>query len=104
MTDDISPRVAANIRALRERRSQSQAGLAAAVGVSRNAVAKWEAGGTQIGAANLTAVAQALEVSITRLLGFDESTAFRDGYAAGWAACRARMVEATATGVEGGVL
>lgn len=98
MSDELSRRIGANIRALRERQGLSQAAVAEAVGVSRNAVAKWEAGGTQIAAANLTAAAQALGVSVTRLLGFDESTAFKDGYAAGWAACRARMLDATGPG------
>lgn len=94
MTDTLIQTVAANIRTIREQRGLSQRALGRLIGVSSAAVNGWE-NGDGITAVNLVAVADALGVSVTRLLGRDNSEAFWDGYATGWDACRARMTTAT---------
>jgi len=59
-----SPGSGDRIRTARVRRGLTQAALAAAVGVSRSAVAQWETGRAGQVHANLVAVATALGVSV----------------------------------------
>lgn len=58
----------ARIRAARLERGWTQDDLAAAVGVSRSAVAQWETDRAGQIRANLTRVAEALEISVEHLL------------------------------------
>lgn len=103
MTDPLTHAIAGNLRTLREQAGLSQRALADAAGVSGAAIALWETATSQMRTIHLVALASALGVSVTRILGEDvESQAFQDGYAAGWAACRARMLDATEPGLDGG--
>lgn len=90
MTEPLSATIAANIRALRTELRMSQRLLGEAAGVSQVAVSGWERG-EGITAVNLVAVANALEVPVTRLLGRDGPDAFWDGYTAGWDARGAQI-------------
>ena len=56
------------IAALRRLRGMSQAGLAAATGVSRSAVAQWETDRAGQVSGNLSRIAQVLDVSLEVLL------------------------------------
>ncbi len=56
------------LRQLREASGLSQAQLAKAAGVSRNAVSQWEAGTTQPSTRRLAAVARALNVPVDKLV------------------------------------
>lgn len=99
MTDALTEAIAVNLRALREKRGLSQRALGNKAGTSGGAIALWEGGLAHMRTIHLVALAKALGVSVTRLLGEDvESQAFEDGYATGWAACRAQMLEATEFG------
>lgn len=60
--------IGARIRAAREDQDWTQDQLAAAVGVSRSAVAQWETGRAGQITANLTRVAQALGVGVEHLM------------------------------------
>jgi transcriptional regulator with XRE-family HTH domain len=103
MTDDtLAARIGANLRALRTERGLSQRDLGQAAGATGTAVGNWETGTRQIGAEHLVNLAAALGVAVTRLLGSDGADPFAEGYAAGWAACRARMNAATGPGAESG--
>lgn len=70
MTSDAPPpaTAGARIRAARLERGWTQDDLAAAVGVSRSAVAQWETDRAGQIRANLTRVAEALEISVEHLL------------------------------------
>ncbi len=63
------------IALLRRERGLSQAGLAAATGVSRSAVAQWETDRAGQMTGNLSRIAQALDVSVEVLLHGDEARA-----------------------------
>jgi transcriptional regulator with XRE-family HTH domain len=103
MTDPLTVTIAGNLRTLREQRGLSQRALADAAGASGAAVALWETAAAQMRTIHLVALARALGVSVTRILGEDVgSQEFQDGYASGWAACRARMLDATGSGPDGG--
>jgi transcriptional regulator with XRE-family HTH domain len=102
MTDTLAKTIGANILALRTERGLSQAALGRAAGTTGGAVGYWEAAARQIGAEHLVNLAAALGVAVTRLLGSDGADPFAEGYAAGWAACRARMNAATGAGADGG--
>lgn len=58
-----------NIKFLRERNSISQQTLSEKVGVSQQAVAKWETGASMPGAAKLPLLADALSCTIDELFG-----------------------------------
>ncbi len=60
--------VGERIAGLRRERGLSQAGLAAAMGVSRSAVAQWETDRAGQVSSNLSRVAQVLDVSVEVLL------------------------------------
>jgi transcriptional regulator with XRE-family HTH domain len=60
--------VGARIRVARQERGLTQAGLAAAVGVSRSAVAQWETERAGQVRGNLSRIAGALGVSVEHLL------------------------------------
>jgi transcriptional regulator with XRE-family HTH domain len=60
--------IGARIRAAREEQEWTQDQLAAAVGVSRSAVAQWETGRAGQVTANLTRVAAALGVGVEHLM------------------------------------
>jgi transcriptional regulator with XRE-family HTH domain len=66
--DDDDATVGARIRAARRRRGLTQAGLAAAVGVTRSAVAQWETERAGQVRGNLTRIAAVLGVSVEQLL------------------------------------
>ena len=61
-----------NIRARRMARAMSQEQLAEASGVSRQTVAKWEAGETSPNLEYAGALAAALDVSLDQLISFEE--------------------------------
>jgi transcriptional regulator with XRE-family HTH domain len=60
--------VGERIATLRRERGISQAGLAAATGVSRSAVAQWETGRAGQVSGNLSRIAKVLDVSVEVLL------------------------------------
>ncbi len=60
--------VGERIASLRRERGMSQAGLAAATGVSRSAVAQWETDRAGQVSGNLSRIAKALDVSVEVLL------------------------------------
>ncbi len=60
--------IGARIRAAREDQGWTQDQLAAAVGVSRSAVAQWETGRAGQVTANLTRVAAALDIGVEQLM------------------------------------
>jgi transcriptional regulator with XRE-family HTH domain len=99
VTDALTETIAGNLRALREKRGLSQRALGDKAGTSGASIALWEGGTAHMRTIHLVALARALGVSVTQILGEDvESQAFEDGYATGWAACRAQMIEATQYG------
>jgi transcriptional regulator with XRE-family HTH domain len=67
MTSSLGERIAV----LRRERGLSQAGLAAATGVSRSAVAQWETDRAGQVSGNLSRIAQVLDVSLEVLLHGD---------------------------------
>jgi transcriptional regulator with XRE-family HTH domain len=71
MTQDMLDTVGARIRAARQSRGLTQADLAAAVGVSRSAVAQWETERSGQVSGNLTRIASALHVPVAHLLQGD---------------------------------
>lgn len=75
MEDSGAAPVGARIRAARLARGMTQADLAAAVGVTRSAVAQWETERAGQVRTNLTRVAGALGVSVQFLLEGHTSTA-----------------------------
>lgn len=58
-----------NIKAIRCRLNFSQEYVAEKVGVSRQAVSKWETGSSEPSTANLRALAELYQVSVDELLG-----------------------------------
>lgn len=68
MTGHDDEPVGARIRAARQERGLTQAGLGAAVGVSRSAVAQWETERAGQVRGNLTRIAAVLGVSVEHLL------------------------------------
>jgi transcriptional regulator with XRE-family HTH domain len=75
-SESQEPPVGARIRAARLARGLTQAELAAAVGVTRSAVAQWETERAGQVRGNLSRVAQALAVSVSHLLD-GEAAPFR---------------------------
>ena len=73
--------LAKNIREIRRSRKLSQEYVAEQLGVSRQAVSKWESGQSQPNANNLVELAKLLDVPLTRLTdcGTDEMEAGRQG-------------------------
>ena len=73
--------LANNIREIRRSRKLSQEYVAEQLGVSRQAVSKWESGQSQPNANNLAELAKLLDVPLTRLTdcSADESEAGRQG-------------------------
>lgn len=61
-----------NLAALRKAKGLSQEEVAERLGVSRQAISKWENGLTSPEMANIAKLCEILEVSPNRLLGFDE--------------------------------
>lgn len=55
----------------RKRRKMSQENLAERIGVSRQAIQKWESGASNPDAENLLALSRVLQVSVDALLGND---------------------------------
>lgn len=103
MNQQLADTIAANMRSLRSDRGMSQRDLAREAGVSYAAVGLWELAANAISTENLVAVADALNVSVTRLIGRDNGREFWDGYETGWAACRAAVVKAAEpAGPDGG--
>jgi transcriptional regulator with XRE-family HTH domain len=64
----ITQDIAARIRTARHDRGLTQDQLAAAVGVSRSAVAQWETGRTGQLTGNLSRIARTLEVGVEHLM------------------------------------
>ena len=64
ITDPIDVHIAAKLRALRKKRSISQAALGAAGGVSFQQIQKYENGVNRVSASRLYKLAKALDVSI----------------------------------------
>jgi transcriptional regulator with XRE-family HTH domain len=99
VTDALTKTIGVNLRALREKRGLSQRALGDKAGTSGGAIALWEGGLAHMRTIHLVNLAKALDVSVIQLLGEDfEGPSFDDGYAAGWAACRAQMLAATEFG------
>ena len=73
--------LANNIREIRRSRKLSQEHVAEQLGVSRQAVSKWESGQSQPNANNLAELAKLLEVPLTRLTdcNTDETDVSRQG-------------------------
>lgn len=65
---DSSPSIGTRIRTIRAARGLTQEGLAAAVGVTRSAVAQWETDRAGQVRSNLPRLAAALDVSVEYLL------------------------------------
>ena len=79
--------ISQNITALRQYHKYSQEEVAEKVGVTRQAVAKWEAGKSKPTAANLAELAALFEMNVSELVGSQEpeeeqqvSCCFRDIY------------------------
>lgn len=96
MNQELAARIASNMARIREDRGMSQRRLAMLAGVSSAAVSNWEAGTAAISVENLVAVARALEVPATRVIGIDEGGTYAAGFEAGWAACWAAVATAAA--------
>lgn len=96
----VGAAVAANVRALRKERGLSQEALAAALSarghqLQRGVVTAIETESRSVTVDDLVAFADALGVTPQLLLGRADDCCFRDGYQAGWAACRKAALDAT---------
>lgn len=70
-SDDSKTNIAVNLRTLRAYRGFSQEHVAEQIGVSRQAVAKWENGDSLPDILNCDALAELFEVSLNDLVRFD---------------------------------
>ena len=73
--NDLKIPLAKNLAALRARSGLTQEGVAEHIGVSRQAVAKWEAGESQPDLLNCAALAALYGVSLDDLVHYDEAKA-----------------------------
>lgn len=69
--NDSKNNIATNLRSLRTRRGFSQAEIAEQIGVTRQAVAKWENGGSLPDILNCEALADLFDVSLNELVRYD---------------------------------
>ena len=70
------------IRSRREKLKLSQGYVAEQIGVSRQAVSKWETGQSEPTADNLVGLAEVFEISLAELVGADENDGGNDGFEA----------------------
>ena len=68
------------IRSRREKLKLSQGYVAEQIGVSRQAVSKWETGQSEPTADNLVGLAEVFEISLAELVGADENNGGKDGF------------------------
>ena len=68
------------IRSRREKLKLSQGYVAEQIGVSRQAVSKWETGQSEPTADNLVGLAEIFEISLAELVGADENDGGKDGF------------------------
>lgn len=107
--DPVDREVGAKIRAARLRRGQSQAQLAAAIGVSFQQLRKYEAGTNRVSASTLVRLARALETTVASLFpdpegaqaadltAHPEGAALVEAFLAMPAPCRSLLVEIART-------
>lgn len=70
------------IRSRREKLKLSQGYVAEQIGVSRQAVSKWETGQSEPTADNLVGLAEVFEISLAELVGADGNDGGKDGFEA----------------------
>jgi transcriptional regulator with XRE-family HTH domain len=72
---DLHHEIGRRIRSARQERGLTQDGLAAAIGVSRSAVAQWETGRAGQLGTHLAGIARALDVGVEYLMHGDDKRA-----------------------------